>query len=185
MCDFLYDWLSSEESSCNAGDAGLIPGSGISLGGGNGNPLQYSCLGNPKDRGAWWIQSTGLQRVRQDLVTEHAHAFLKRLSLLLILILLPLRNGTMGMGIVSITGLLLLLLLLLFFTWTFPGRQAVIGNNREVLVVNGMLTSAKLDLQVEWFLINHFVSLLFLLIKWIMSQYLSWALVADSRVWLL
>ena len=37
----------------NAGDTGLIPGSGGSPGGGNGNPLQYSCLGNPVDRGAW------------------------------------------------------------------------------------------------------------------------------------
>ena len=38
----------------NAGDLGSIPGSGRSPGGGNGNPLQYSCLGNPMDRGAWW-----------------------------------------------------------------------------------------------------------------------------------
>ena len=38
----------------NAGDAGLIPESGRSPGGGNGNPLQYSCLGNPMDGGAWW-----------------------------------------------------------------------------------------------------------------------------------
>ena len=38
----------------NAEDAGFIPASGRSLGGGHGNPLQYSCLGNPKDRGAWW-----------------------------------------------------------------------------------------------------------------------------------
>ena len=37
----------------NAGDAGSIPGSGRSPGGGNGNPLQYSCLGNPVERGAW------------------------------------------------------------------------------------------------------------------------------------
>ena len=37
----------------NAGDAGLIPGSGRSPGVGNGNPLQYSCLGNPMDRRAW------------------------------------------------------------------------------------------------------------------------------------
>ena len=37
----------------NAGDAGSIPGSGRSPEGGNGNPLQYSCLGNPMDRGAW------------------------------------------------------------------------------------------------------------------------------------
>ena len=38
----------------NAGDLGSIPGSGISSGEGNGNPLQYSCLENPMDRGAWW-----------------------------------------------------------------------------------------------------------------------------------
>ena len=37
----------------NAGDVGLIPGLGRSPGGGNGNPLQYSCLGNPTDREAW------------------------------------------------------------------------------------------------------------------------------------
>ena len=41
-----------KESACNAGDAGLIPGSGRSLGGGNGNPVQYSCLENPTARGA-------------------------------------------------------------------------------------------------------------------------------------
>ena len=39
--------------SANAGDADLIPGWGRSPRGGNGNPLQYSCLGNPMDRGAW------------------------------------------------------------------------------------------------------------------------------------
>ena len=37
------------------GDVGSIPGLGRSLGGGNGNPLQYSCLENPMDRGAWWV----------------------------------------------------------------------------------------------------------------------------------
>ena len=50
-------WLSSKESVCNAGDAGdlgSIPGSGRSPGGGHGNPLQYSCLENFMDRGAWW-----------------------------------------------------------------------------------------------------------------------------------
>ena len=40
--------------SANAGDTGSIPGSGRYLGEGNGNPLQYSCLGNPMDREAWW-----------------------------------------------------------------------------------------------------------------------------------
>ena len=47
-------WLSGKESSCNAGDAGSIPGWGKSPGEGNGNPLQYSCLENPMDRGTWW-----------------------------------------------------------------------------------------------------------------------------------
>jgi len=41
-------------SPSNAGDLGSIPGSGRSPGEGNGNPLQYSCLKNPMDRGAWW-----------------------------------------------------------------------------------------------------------------------------------
>ena len=43
----------------NTGEAGLILGSGRSSGGGNGNPLQYSCLGNPMDRGAWWVTVHG------------------------------------------------------------------------------------------------------------------------------
>ena len=45
-----------KESSCNAGDTGDVgsnPGSGRSSGGGNGNPVQYSFLGNPMDRGGW------------------------------------------------------------------------------------------------------------------------------------
>ena len=39
----------------NAGDTSSIPGFGRALGGGNGNPLQSSCLENPMDRGAWWV----------------------------------------------------------------------------------------------------------------------------------
>ena len=53
----------------NAGhvrDMGSIPGLGRSPGGRHGNPLQYSCLENPMDRGAWWVRSIGLQRVRHD-----------------------------------------------------------------------------------------------------------------------
>ena len=42
-----------QSSACNAGDLDLIPGLGRSPGEGNGNPLQYSCLENPMDRGAW------------------------------------------------------------------------------------------------------------------------------------
>ena len=48
----------------NAGDAGLIPGSGRSPGEGNGNIFQYSCLGNPMDRGAWWAT---VHRVAKEL----------------------------------------------------------------------------------------------------------------------
>ena len=46
----------------NAGDTGLIPGSGRSPGEGNGNLLQYSCLGNPMDRGAWWATFHGVTK---------------------------------------------------------------------------------------------------------------------------
>ena len=46
-------WLSGKESGCNAGDMGLIPGSGRSPGEGNGNPPQNSCLENPTDRETW------------------------------------------------------------------------------------------------------------------------------------
>ena len=58
-----------KESACNAGDLGSIPGLGRSPGEGNGNPLQYSCLENPMDRGAWWATVHGVARVRHDLVT--------------------------------------------------------------------------------------------------------------------
>ena len=46
----------------NAGDVGLIPEEGRSPGEGNGNLLQYSCLGNPIDRGAWWITVHGVAK---------------------------------------------------------------------------------------------------------------------------
>ena len=52
--------------SANAGDTGLIPGSGRSLGEGNGNPLQYSCLENSVDRGAGWTTVNAVARVRHD-----------------------------------------------------------------------------------------------------------------------
>ena len=46
----------------NAGEVGLIPGLGSSPGEGNGNPLQYSCLGNPMDRGAWQATVCGVTK---------------------------------------------------------------------------------------------------------------------------
>ena len=48
-------------------DAGSIPGSGRSPGGGNGNPLQYSCLENPMDRGAWWATVHGVSKSQTRL----------------------------------------------------------------------------------------------------------------------
>ena len=56
--------LSSKESSCNAGETGLIPVSERSPGGGNDNPFQYSCLGNSRDRGAWWATVHGVAKSR-------------------------------------------------------------------------------------------------------------------------
>ena len=46
----------------NGGDMGLIPGLGRPPGGGHGNPLEYSCLGNPMDRGAWWAIDHGVTK---------------------------------------------------------------------------------------------------------------------------
>ena len=59
--DFPCGW-DGKESAYNAGDAGLIPGLGRSLGEGIGNPLQYSCLENPTDRGTWWATVHGVTK---------------------------------------------------------------------------------------------------------------------------
>ena len=56
-----------KELACNLGDSGdegLIPGSGRSPGGGNGNPLQYSCLGNPMNREAWGAMVHGVAKIQ-------------------------------------------------------------------------------------------------------------------------
>ena len=59
-------------SAGSARDAGSIPGSGRSPGVGNGNPLQFSCLENPMDRGAWWATVLG---VSESDRTEPAHMY--------------------------------------------------------------------------------------------------------------
>ena len=46
----------------NTGETGSVPGLGRSLGEGNGNPLQYACLGNPMDKGAWWATVHGVAK---------------------------------------------------------------------------------------------------------------------------
>ena len=56
-----------EVSASNAGDPGSIPGLGRSLGAGNGNPLQYSCLENPMDGEAWWATVHGVAKSRTQL----------------------------------------------------------------------------------------------------------------------
>ena len=67
LCYFYPVWVFPIDSVVknpltNAGDAGSIPGSGRPPGGGNGNPLQYSWLGNPVDRGAWWATVHGVSK---------------------------------------------------------------------------------------------------------------------------
>ena len=71
-------------SACNAGDLGSIPGLGRSPGEGNGNPLQYSCLKNSMDRGAWWAAVHGIAKSRTRLsdftFTFHFHALEKEMQ---------------------------------------------------------------------------------------------------------
>ena len=58
-----------KECACNTEDTGSVPGLGRSPGGGHGNPLQYSCLENPIDRGTWWATVRG---VAEELdTTDH------------------------------------------------------------------------------------------------------------------
>ena len=70
-------WLGGKEFAFNAGDVDSIPGLGRSLGEGNGNPLEYSCLENPMDGGAWWATVHGVAKSRtrlSDLTYEQIYA---------------------------------------------------------------------------------------------------------------
>ena len=60
-------------STCDAGDTGSIPGSGRSPGEGNGNPLQYACLENSMDGGAWWAIVHGVAK-SQTQVSDFTHS---------------------------------------------------------------------------------------------------------------
>ena len=62
-----------KESACSAGEQGSIPGLGRSPGKGNGNPLQYPCLENPIDRGAWWGAAHGIAKSWAQLSNKHNH----------------------------------------------------------------------------------------------------------------
>ena len=73
----VHDFLGSSDgkaSAYNAGDLGSIPGSGRSPGEGNGNLLQYSCLENPMDRGAWWATVHGVAKSRTRLSDSTFHS---------------------------------------------------------------------------------------------------------------
>ena len=78
-----------KDPPANAEDSGSIPGSERSPGGGNGNPMQYSCLENPMDRGAWWAAVHGVAKVPD--VAEPTHPLMFQLVCLLYLarIILP------------------------------------------------------------------------------------------------
>ena len=73
-----------KESACNVGDLGSNPGSGRSPAEGNGNPLQYSCLENPMDGGAWWAAVHGVAKSRTRLsdftFIFHFHALEKEMA---------------------------------------------------------------------------------------------------------
>ena len=71
LANGIADGSDSEESACNVGDQGLIPGSGKSPGEGNGNPLQYPGLENSMDREAWWATVHGVAMSRTRLCNEH------------------------------------------------------------------------------------------------------------------
>ena len=67
MCNHFPGGSDSKASAYNAGDPVSIPGLGRSPGEGNGNPLQYSCLENPMDGGAWWATVQGVAKSRTRL----------------------------------------------------------------------------------------------------------------------
>ena len=69
----LSRWLSGKESACQVGNGSLIPRSGRSHAGGNGNLLQYSSLGNPMDRGAWQAIVHEVARVGHNLAAQPPH----------------------------------------------------------------------------------------------------------------
>ena len=71
-----------KESTLNVGNPSLIPESGRSPGEGNGNQLQYSCLENSTDRGAWWAIVHGVTKSPAQLNDSHTHTHTHTLSLL-------------------------------------------------------------------------------------------------------
>ena len=93
MCVYIYIYIIyigfpgssvGKKSACSEGDLRLIPGSRRSPGEGNGNPLQYSRLENPMDKGVWWATVHGAARVGHNLATKpRLYIFNETLLLLL------------------------------------------------------------------------------------------------------
>ena len=83
------DGSDGEESACSMGDPGLIPGSGRSPGEGNNNPLQYSCLEKPLDRGAWWAIVHGVRKSWTWVSNGHSLFFSLKLPISAWFFLLP------------------------------------------------------------------------------------------------
>ena len=96
----LPQWLSGKESACNAGDTGnpgSIPGFRKSPGEGHGNPLQYSCLENPMDRGAWRATRSpwGCKQLDTTEATWHTYTSVKEISFFPLLFCLA--GGILGL----------------------------------------------------------------------------------------
>ena len=76
---YIQDSQGAVVPPANAGDAGMIPGSGRSPGGGKGNPLQYSHLENPMDQGAWWATAPGVAKSWTQLSMHICNIFIHNL----------------------------------------------------------------------------------------------------------
>ena len=104
------DGSDGKESACSAGDPDSIPGSGRFPGEGNGNPLQYSCLENPMDRGAWRAVVLGI--TKSDLIEWLTHTGWNLVDSTSIRLSSP---GTHGLHLASFTQV----------TWLAPGVRSL------------------------------------------------------------
>ena len=115
-----YSGAAGKESACNAGDrrdAGLIPRSGRSPGGGHGNPLQYSCQENPIDRVVWWATVHGVAELDMTKQLTHTRAcFISAARRLFLWLIQPLQGSQEIQKILELSELLTLFRpIILFF----------------------------------------------------------------------
>ena len=117
------------------GDVGLIPGSGRFPGEGNGNPLQYSCLENPRDRGTWWVTVHGVAK-SQTRPSDFTFTFtlVAMLSSQLCLTLKP--QGLQPARLLC--------------PWSFPGKNTKVGCH---FLLQGILLSQGLNPHIlHWYM---------------------------------